>query len=190
MDNLRFETSFVPSVHFAPGVWVVTRWIENDQVFSVELGWKDDGAAGKGYRQIGMFGHELEVVFAINGIEKSEEVRAVKETLSDAGFVRYRQTGLSHGRPPYIREVREGLCVLLEPDYGNGVRLYLGLSDGVYRTVEIGTLQLRAPRTRLAALGQPEAMATAILCALLKARIDAGDVTRPCAGVENMAPVE
>ncbi|MGY3582344.1 hypothetical protein ACVIGB_000732 [Bradyrhizobium sp. USDA 4341] len=186
MENLRFEKSLVPSVRFAPGVWAVTRWIENDQVFSVELGWKDAGAAGDRYRQIGMFEYEPEAMFAIKAIEGSVEVRDVKETISDAGFVRYEPTGLSHGRPPYILKVREGaLSVLLDFNV-DGVRLYLGFSEGIYRTVEIGTLQLWAPGTRLAALGQPEAVATAVLCALLKARIEAEGVERPYAGAGNV----
>jgi hypothetical protein len=187
MGDLRFEKRSVQSERFAPGAWAITRCFQDEESLGIELGWNDAGADGGRYRQIGFFAHEPETVFAINAIEtRSEEVRGLKEIISEAGFVRYRPTGLSHGKPPYIREVREGLSILLEIDDVEGVRLYLGISEGVYRTAEIGALQLRARGTRLAAIGQPEAVATAVLCALLKARIESDGVERPYAGAGNV----
>lgn len=177
MDDLKFEKEAVSSDRFRPGVWLVTRCIENDRVVSVDLGWKDAGADGN-YRQIGDFKHESEALFSIRALEALSAVPDIKTTMSEAGFVKRRATGLSYGQEPYVHEIQEGrLSALLDFDI-NGTRLYLVRSGGAYATVEIATLHLRTGGTSLSALGRPEAIAATVLCALLKARIEAGDATR------------
>ena len=179
MGDLKFEKTEIPSERFKPGRWLVTRCLEDGQLVSVDLGWSVSGEAGD-YRQIGDFKHQSEVLFVIRMLEEMPPASDVSAALSEAGLIKYQPRGLWHGGTTYFCQIREELSALLDFDV-NGIRLHLGLSSGVYQSIEIGTLQLSIRRTSLSVLGRPEAIAAIVFGALLKARIATGDVTRPLA---------
>lgn len=179
MSDLKFEDFTVPSERFAPGLWRVTRCIENGKIVNVDLGWLDSGAGGT-YRSVGDFKHESEAVHAIGLLESLTTPGDIGATLSKAGFDEYQSSGFSYGEDRHLRLIREFVDALIEFDIG-GTRLWLGLSEGVYEVDDIATMVMRVKGTQLASLGDPEAVSTAVLCNLLKARIEAGDATRPLA---------
>lgn len=180
MGDLKFEKTEVPSERFKPGKWLVTRYVEDGRLLSIDLGWSGSGEAGD-YRQIGDFKHQSEVLFVVRMLEKMPPVSDLSTALSEAGLIKYQPRGLWHGGTTYFCQIREELSALLDFDV-NGTRLHLGLSSGVYQSIEIGTLSLAIRLTSLSVLGRPEAIAATILGALLKARIAAGDATRPLDG--------
>lgn len=177
MSDLKFENFTIPSERFAPGLWRVTRCFEAGEIVSIDLGWLDEGAGGK-YRAVGDFTHESEAIHVIGLLESLSAPGDIGATLTEAGFAEYQASGFSYGEDRHVRPIREFVDALIEFDMDD-TRLWLGLSDGVFRREDIGGLRFRTKGTRLEALGRPENVATTVLCSLLKARIDAGDATRP-----------
>lgn len=179
IDNSRYEERLIPSRRFQPGVWLVTRCIENGKTTEVDLGWKDSGQEGS-YCHIGTFAHESEAHIALDVIETMPPVNDSITSITNAGFVRLQAAGLSHGQDVYIRKSSGNRpSVLLDLDGMNGSRLYLSVFGDTHRIIEIATLPLYVTGTKLAELGRPLAVAVTVLCALLESRAKAGDITHP-----------